>query len=421
MENNSLTTTEGGRAVAGNRHPEATDTPGQESTTNLSAENQLFSEYEWIFGGKVEKERCGAYGVFTVTNDLTRYTKASLFSRTGKKTHIFLTFSEAAKYAEDESIGRHVCVYSIKFYTEDGIWDLIGCNHPVSFTCHPQKYLDYIYPKRLIAENKKFSLIDKWNIWSLLPDSLHQIMFLMGDRGLPHDYRHMHGFGCRTYSFLNKDNRHFFVKFHLLTQQGILNLTMQEAWKRRAGNRKFAQRDLYDNIKKGNYPKWKMYIQVMTDEDVEKCTFNPFDPTKVWPHGQYPLIEAGTLELQRNPAHNSMEVRYSDFSPSNVVEGIGLPGHTAKHKGKSDYYIQPGAFFRLQCAEAQQRLIHNVAVELAQIPQHLRIVAAARFYQADQECGEKIAKELRLGINSVLEEVKKQKEAEMKMTFRMYH
>ena len=403
MEDNSLTTTEGGQPTA-----------------NLLAENRLFSAYEWIFGGKVEKERCGAYGVFTVTNDLTKYTKASLFSRTGKKTHIFLTFSEAAKYAEGEGPGRHVCVYSIKFYTEDGIWDLIGCNHPVSFTCHPQKYLDYIGPQRLSAENKKFGLVDKWNLWSLLPDSLHQIMFLMGDRGIPRDYRHMHGFGCRTYSFLNKDNRRFFVKFHLLTQKGILNLTMQESRKRRTGNGKFAQRDLYDNIKKGNYPKWKMYIQVMTDEDVEKCTFNPFDPTKVWPHGEYPLIEAGILELQRNSAHNSMEIRYSDFSPSNVVEGIGFPGQT-KYKGKSDYYIQPGVFFRMQGAEARQRFIHNVAAELAQIPRYIRVTAAARFYQADKDCGESIARALQLEINSILEEVKKQKEAEMKMTSRMYH
>lgn len=399
MEDNSLTSTK--------------------STTDLSAENHLYSECEWIFGGKVEKEKCGAYGVFTVTNDVTKYTKASLFSQTGKKTHIFLTFSETAHGAEGESMERHLCVYSIKFYTEDGIWDLIGCNHPVSFTCHPQKYLDYIYARRLLTDNRKFSLIDKWNLWSLLPDSLHQIMFLMGDRGMPHDYRHMHGFGCRTYSFLNKKNKRFWVKFHLLTQQGILNLTAQDSLRRKAGNRKFAQRDLYDNIKKGNYPKWKMYIQVMTEEEAKKCTFHPFDLTKVWPHQDYPLIEIGTLELLRNPSH--MEVRYSDFNSSNLVSGIGFPKYIGDYQEMSEYYLQPGIFFRMQCAEAQRRLIHNVADELAQVSKHVQITATARFYQADKWCGEKIADELQLEINVILQEVARQKEAERKMSLKMYN
>lgn len=401
MEDNSLTSTK--------------------STPDQSAENHLYSECEWIFGGKVEKERCGAYGVFTVTNDVTKYTKASLFSRTGKKTHIFLTFSETVHGTEGESMGRHLCVYSIKFYTEDGIWDLIGCNHPVSFTCHPQKYLDYVSPQRILADNKKFNLIDKWHVWSLLPDSLHQIMFLMGDRGMPHDYRHMHGFGCRTYSFLNKENKRFWVKFHLLTQQGILNLTAQDSLKRKTGNRKFAQRDLYDNIKKGNYPKWKMYIQVMTEEEAKKCTFNPFDLTKVWPHKDYPLIEAGTLELLRNPAHNSMEVRYSDFSSSNLVSGIGFPKSIGDYQEMAEYYLQPGIFFRMQCAEAQRRLIHNVAGELAQVSKRIQITATARFYQADKYCGEKIADELQLAINLILQEVERQREAERKISLKMYN
>lgn len=393
----------------------------KKSTVNISAEHHLYADSEWIFGGKAEKERCGAYGVFTVTNDITKYTKASLFSRTGKKTHIFLTFSEVAPCVENENMGRYLCTYSIKFYTEDGIWDLIGCNHPVAFTCHPQKYLDYVRPRRLAIENKKFNLIEKWSLWSLLPDSLHQIMFLMGDRGMPRDYRHMHGFGCRTYSFLNKESKRFWVKFHLLTQQGILNLPMQESLKRKTGNRKFAQRDLHDNIKKGNYPKWKMYIQVMTEGEAEKCNFHPFDLTKVWPHEDYPLIEVGILELQRNPAHNSMEVQYSDFSPSHLVSGIGFPRPTSGYQEMSAYYLQPGTFFRMQCAEAQRRLIHNIAAELAQVSKRIQISAIARFYQADKCCGEKIAEALQLQINLILQEVEKQKEAERRMSLKMYN
>lgn len=418
MEDNRLTVTDGGGTAKSSRTAEATSSgPLGQRQNALPSANYVYSESEWIFGSKFERERCGAYGVFTVSNDLTKYTKAALFDRTGKKTHLFLAFSEAAKCEEDECIGRCLCVYSIKFFTEDGIWDLVGCNHPVSFTCHPQRYQDCFCPYESSQEKDNFNLIDKWNRCTLLPDSLHQLMFLMGERGIPRDYRHMHGFGCRTYSFINKENRRYWVKFHLLTQQGIQNITKEEALKRNTNHHKFARRDLYHYIKRGNYPRWKMYIQVMPEEEAEKCPFNPFDPTKVWPHGIYPLIEAGTLELHRNPANDSMVVRYSKFSPSNLVPGIEFPKHTGNHGNKADHYLQPGVFFRMQCAEAQQRLIHNVASELAQVPEVIQIRAAARFYQADNYCGKELAKKLQMEIRLILEEIEWQKEADLKMAF----
>lgn len=383
----------------------------------VASENRLYSENDWIFGGKPEKKRCGAYGVFTLTNDLTKYTKAGLFCRAGKRTRVFLTFSEAAACAEDGGTGRNVCVFSTKFYTEDGIWDSVGCNLPVSFTCHPQKYLDCICSQRLIAEKARLNLAEKWYIWSFLPDSLHHIMFLMGDRGIPRDYRHMHCFGCRTYRFINKEGRHFLAKFHLLTQQGIRNLPVEELLRQKARYRNSAQRDLYDNIERGNYPRWKLYIQLMPEEDAEKCSVNPYDLTKTWPHSEYPLTEAGTLELQQIPAKDSVEVSCCGFSSLNLVPGIDLPYHICNYREKADYYLQPGVFFRLQCAEAQRRLIHNVTRELVQVPEHIRIRATARFYQADKYCGEKIAKELQLGIRLLLEEVECQKEADMSMEF----
>lgn len=381
------------------------------------SENCLCSENDWIFGGKLERKRCGAYGVFTVTNDLTKYTKAGFLSQTGKKTRIFLTFSEAAACADDGGTGRSICVFSIKFYTEDGIWDSVGCNLPVSFTCHPQKYFDCISSQRLIAEKARLSLAEKWYLWSLLPDSLHQIMFLMGDRGIPRDYRHMHYFGCRTYRFINKEDRHFLIKFHLLTQQGIMNLSLEELLKQKAGYRKSAQCDLYDNIKRGNYPKWKLYIQLMPEEDAGKCSVNPYDLTKVWPHKEYPLIEAGMLELQKIPVGDSVEIDNCGFSLSNLIPGIDLPDYAYNYQDEGNYYVQPGIFFRMQCADAQQRLIHNVTRELEQVPEHIRMSAAARFYQADKYCGKKIIKDLQLGIRPVLEEVEWQKETDMSTRF----
>ena len=389
----------------------------QRITKSPSVKEHLDSECEWIFGGKAKKEKCGAYGVFTVTNNLTKYTKAALFDQTGKKTHVFLTFSEVDECMEDQSIGRCVCICSIRFHTKDGIWDLVGCNHPVSFTCHPQIYHNYISSKRLSVENNRLNLVEKWTAWSALPDSLHQIMFLMGDRGIPRDYRHMHSFGCLTYRFINNKNQRFLGKFHLLTQQGILNFTRREALKIDIGRYRFAQRDLYDNIKRGNYPKWRMYLQLMPEEDADKCTFDPYDPTKVWPHNKYPLIEAGILELHRNLENDSVEVHCSNLCPFNLIPGIEIPQFRNINHNKSDHYLQPGIFFRLQCIEAQQRFIHNIIVELALVPEYIRIRAIARFYQADEYCGKEIAKKLQMEMKFILKEIEWQKKMEMKIVY----
>ncbi|MCD8184144.1 MAG: catalase [Bacteroides sp.] len=417
MENSMLAITEEQGVVSDTQIKVATEVRSRSKQNLLLSEKRLYAENDWIFGGGLDKKRCGAYGVFTVTNDLTKYTKARFLNRTGKKTLVFLVFSEAAPYAGIGGMERGVCAFSTRFYTEDGIWDSVGCNLPVSFTCHPQKYLDGICSQRPKTEKARLNLAEKWNVWSLFPDSLHQIMFLMGERGIPRDYRHMHCFGCRTYNFINEEGRHFLAKFHLLTQQGILNLSVEELLRRKASYHISVQRDLYDNIKKGNHPKWKLYIQLMPEEDAGKCSFNPYDLTKVWPHKEYPLIEAGTLELQRVPIKDSVEVNNCGFCSSNLVPGIEFPSHICHYQGKTDYYWQPGAFFRLQSAEAQRRIIHNVVRELARVPEYIQIRATARFYQADRCCGEKIAKELQFEIRLILEEIEWQKEADMSMAF----
>lgn len=366
---------------------------------------------EWIFGGKLEKERCGAYGAFTLTNDLTPYTKAALFRQVGKKTHVLLTFSEVYRWAGFENCGR-TCAYSIKFYTADGIWDLVGCNHPVAFACHPRHYSDAIASRQERVAQQKSGLARKWDTWSLLPDSLHQIMYLTEDCENIRNYRYLHGFGCRTYQFVNNQDRRFLVKFHFLSQQHSVSSAGKGPGRKNTDYFKWARHDLYDSIRKGNYPKWKLYLQMMPREDAGKCPFNPYDPTKTWPQEDYPLMEAGTLELNSNPQNDAHEMRHCNFNPFNLVPGIELPDDGHRHNLYTDYYRQPGNCFRRKSAEAQRRFIRTVTTELSQVPEHIRLRAVARFYQADEGCGREIARELRTDLRLILEEVEWQKEME---------
>lgn len=235
----------------------------------------------------------GAFGTFTVTHDITRYTKAALFSEVGKKTDLLVRFSTVAGERGAADAERDIRGFAIKFYTEEGNWDLVGNNTPVFFLRDPLKFPDLNHAIKRDPRTNLRSARNNWDFWSSLPEAFHQVTVVMSDRGIPASYRHMHGFGSHAFSMLNADNERFWVKFHLKTQQGIRNLTDEEAEAIVAKDRESHQRDLYESIEKGDFPRWTMYIQVMTQEQAKACSFNPFDLTKVWPHGDYPLMEVG--------------------------------------------------------------------------------------------------------------------------------
>lgn len=266
----------------------------------------------------------GAYGCFTVTHDITRYTKASIFSEIGKKTDCFLRFSTVAGERGAADAERDIRGFAMKFYTDEGNWDLVGNNTPVFFMRDPLKFPDLNHAIKRDPRNNMRSPHSNWDFWTSLPEAIHQVTIVMSDRGIPSSYRHMHGFGSHTFSFINAKNERFWVKFHLRTQQGIQNLTDSEAEAIIAKDRESHQRDLYENIEKGNFPKWTFYVQIMTEEQAKKSPYNPFDLSKVWPHGDYPLIEVGVLELNRNPENYFAEVEQAAFNPANVVPGIGF-------------------------------------------------------------------------------------------------
>ncbi len=266
----------------------------------------------------------GAYGTFTVTHDISRYTKARLFSEIGKNTEVFVRFSTVAGERGAADAERDIRGFAIKFYTEQGNWDLVGNNTPVFFLRDPLKFPDLNHAVKRDPRTHLRSAENNWDFWTLLPEALHQVTIVMSDRGLPRSYRHMHGFGSHTFSFISPRNERSWVKFTWKTQQGIENLTDQQAEALVGRDRESAQRDLYGSIEEGRFPRWTLYVQIMPEADAATCPINPFDLTKVWPHGDYPLIEVGVLELNRNPANYFAEVEQAAFSPANVVPGIGF-------------------------------------------------------------------------------------------------
>ena len=272
----------------------------------------------------VHAKGSGAYGTFTVTNDITQYTKAKLFSEIGKQTEVIARFSTVAGERGAADAERDVRGFSVKFYTEEGNWDLVGNNTPVFFVRDPLKFSDFIRTQKRDPKTNLRNPTAMWDFWSLSPESLHQVTILFSDRGLPKSHRYMNGYGSHTFSFINAANQRFWVKFHFKTVQGIHNLTNEEAAKIISEDRESAQRDLFYAIERGEYPKWRFYVQIMPEADTDKTSYNPFDLTKVWPHKEYPLIEVGILELNRNPENYFAELEQAAFSPSNVPPGISF-------------------------------------------------------------------------------------------------
>lgn len=266
----------------------------------------------------------GAFSTFTVNHDITKYTCAKLFSEIGKKTEMFVRFSEVAAERGGGDAERDIRGFAMRFYTEQGNWDLVGNNTPVFFLCDPRKFPDLNKAVKRDPRTNLRSPTYNWDYWTLLPEAFHQVTITMSDRGIPASYRHMHGFGSHTFSFINADKERFWVKFHFRTQQGIKNLTDEEAANIMGQDRDSHQRDLYNAIENGNLPKWTMYIQIMEEAAAEKVPYHPFDLTKVWPHHDYPLIEVGEFELNRNPENYYLDVEQAAFAPSNLVPGISV-------------------------------------------------------------------------------------------------
>lgn len=269
----------------------------------------------------VHAKGSAAFGTFKVTGDITQYSKAKVF-QPGTETDVLLRFSTVAGERGAADAERDVRGFALKFYTEQGNWDLVGNNTPVFFVRDPYKFPDFIHTQKRDPRTNMRSNTAAWDFWSLSPESLHQVTILMSDRGLPKSYRHMNGYGSHTYSFINANNERFWVKFHFKTKQGIECLTDEEAGEIVGGDRESHQRDLYNAIENKDFPAWRVCVQIMPEAEAENTPYNPFDLTKVWPHGDYPLIEIGELTLNRNPENYFAEVEQASFSPANVVPGI---------------------------------------------------------------------------------------------------
>ncbi len=270
----------------------------------------------------VHAKGSGAYGTFTVTQDITKYTTAKLFSEIGKKTEVLARFSTVGGEKGSADTARDPRGFAIKFYTEEGNWDMVGNNTPVFFVRDPLKFGDFIHTQKRDPETNLKSPTMMWDFWSLSPESLHQVTILMSDRGTPDGYRHMDGFSSHTFSLLNANNERFYVKWHFKTMQGIKNLDAAEAERLAGSDPDYAQRDLFHSIEEGNFPQWRVCLQIMPEADAEHYHLNPFDLTKVWPHKDYPLHEVGIMELNRNPENYFAEIEQAAFSPSNVAPGM---------------------------------------------------------------------------------------------------
>jgi len=272
----------------------------------------------------VNAKGAGAFGTFRVTGDITAYTKAGLFGEVGKTTPVLARFSTTAGERGAADAERDPRGFAVRFYTDDGNWDLVGSNAPVFFVRDPRRFPDLVHAR---GRDPRTNLPDptmQWDFWSLVPESLHQVTMLMSDRGIPRSYRHMHGYGGHAYAFINAEGERVWVKFHLRTQQGVETLTDAEAAEVIGRDRDSHARDLYAAIARGEHPKWTMYVQIMPEADAARTWYDPFDVTKVWPHAAYPLVEVGEIELDRLPENHVAEVEQAAFRPSNIVPGIGV-------------------------------------------------------------------------------------------------
>ena len=318
-------TSENGKPIADNQNIQTADVRGPAMLQDVwYLEKLAHFDREVIPERRMHAKGSGAFGTFTVTHDITKYTRASIFSQVGKKTDCLVRFSTVAGERGAADAERDIRGFAMKFYTDTGNWDLVGNNTPVFFLRDPLKFPDLNHAIKRDPRTGMRSANNNWDFWTLLPEALHQVTITMSPRGIPASFRHMHGFGSHTFSFYDKDNKRTWVKFHFRTLQGIKNLTDAEAEAVIAKDRESNQRDLFEAIERGDYPRWLMQVQLMTEEEARNYKINPFDLTKVWYHGDFPLHDVGILELNRNPDNFFAEIEQAAFNPANVIEGIGF-------------------------------------------------------------------------------------------------
>ena len=301
----------------------------------------------------VHAKGAGAHGYFEVTGDVIKYTRARFLSEVGKRTDLFVRFSTVGGEKGSADSERDPRGFAVKFYTEEGNYDLVGNNTPVFFIRDAMKFPDFIHTqKRNPATNLKNPDMF-WDFLSLTPESIHQVTILFSDRGTPRTYRNMNGYSSHTYMWYNEDGDYVWVQYHFKTEQGIDNFTGEEADRMRGIDPDCATRDLFEAIERGDFPSWRLEVQIMTPEEAEGYRFDPFDITKVWPHADYPPIEVGRMVLNRNPENYFAEVEQAAFAPSNFVPGIGpspdkmLQGRlfsypdTHRHRLGPNYHLLP--------------------------------------------------------------------------------
>jgi len=316
----------------------------------------------------VHAKGAGAHGYFEVTNDITKYCKAKIFERVGKRTPILARFSTVGGEKGSADTVRDPRGFSVKFYSEEGNWDMTGNNTPIFFIRDPSKFPDFIHTQK---RNPQTNLKDPdamWDFFSLVPESLHQVTILMSDRGIPRSYRHMNGFSSHTFKLINAQGKPFWTKFHFVTDQGIENWTQEEADRIAGTNPDYATEDLFNSIDKGSFPSWTVCVQVMNYEDAWTYRFNPFDVTKVWPHKDYPLIQVGKMVLNRNPKNYFAEIEQSAFCPSTLVPGI---------EPSPDKMLQ-GRLFSYNDAHR-----YRLGANFTQIPVNCPFATKVRNYQRD--------------------------------------
>jgi catalase len=265
----------------------------------------------------------GAFGTFTVTHDVSAYTKAAVF-QPGTETELVARFSTVAGERGSPDTWRDPRGFALKFYTSEGNFDLVGNDTPVFFLRDPLKFQNFIRSQKRLAANNLRDADMQWDFWTLSPESAHQVAWLMGDRGVPRSWRHMNGYSSHTYMWVNAANERFWVKYHFKTDQGIEFLTQAEADRIAGEDADYHQRDLYEAIERRDFPSWSLKMQIMPFDEAKAYRFNPFDLTKVWPHGDYPLVDVGTLTLDRNVTDYHAEIEQAAFQPNNTVPGTGL-------------------------------------------------------------------------------------------------
>ncbi|MBD0405547.1 catalase [Bacillus siamensis] len=272
----------------------------------------------------VHAKGAGAHGYFEVTNDVTKYTKAAFLSEVGKRTPLFVRFSTVAGELGSSDTVRDPRGFAVKFYTEDGNYDIVGNNTPVFFIRDAIKFPDFIHTQKRDPRTHLKNPTAVWDFWSLSPESLHQVTILMSDRGIPATLRHMHGFGSHTFKWTNDKGEGVWIKYHFKTEQGVKNLDVNTAAKLAGENPDYHTEDLFNAIENGDFPAWKLYVQIMPLEDANTYRFDPFDVTKVWSQKDYPLIEVGRMVLDRNPENYFAEVEQATFSPGTLVPGVDV-------------------------------------------------------------------------------------------------